>query len=335
MTQFEFDKLLEKYLAGGCDPAEERLIEAWTERQVTNATPFPLTQSETTTVQKRLKKRIDKETVGVWRLPSPFSVYRLGIAACLLGLIGLTAWFLTQNSKLKTFTEGSFGHDKTASFELSNTTNAAQAFKLKDGSTITLKPQSQLTYLENFGIENRIVFLKGEGYFEIAHDTSKPFYVYAGNLVTKVLGTKFTVKVYESGKKTEVVVTSGKVMVYENVGGKVSKSAILTPNQTIAYVPNTAIFKPQIIDNPIIIRPIERKEDFVFDGIPLSKVLNRLKNVYAIDILTKNDALQNCLFTGDLNGLTLNEQLELICKATDTHAQKYETAIWLDGDGCN
>jgi hypothetical protein len=332
MTQFEFDKLIEKYMAGNCDPAEERLIEEWSERQVA-ASSFPLTAQEETQTTKRLKKRIDNSTVGTWRFPFKLSFYRLGIAACFLSLMIFGTWVLLKNGDNSLDTEGVALSSKMARFELSNTTNIEQAFKLKDGSTITLKPQSHLTYLEDFGIKNRIVFLKGEGYFQIKHDTTKPFYVYAGYLVTKVLGTKFTVKAYDD-TKAEVVVTSGKVMVYENIQGKIAKTVVLTPNQKVDYVPTETVLTPKIVDVPIVVHPIAKIEDFDFNQTDLPTVLKRLNEVYAIDVLLKNPDLERCHFTGNLNGLSLMEQLDLICKTIDGNYQKYETAIWIDGEGC-
>ena len=330
MTQFEFDKLIEKYMAGECDTAEERLIEEWSDRQISTSSLHLSAQEEKIT-NKRLKRRIDASTVGVIRFPFRFSLYRLGIAACFLGIIGFGLWFWSKES---VNTESIALTTKKAEFKLSNTTNAEQEFKLKDGSTITLQPQSQLTYLEDFGVKKRIVFLKGEGYFQIKRDTAKPFYVHAGNLVTKVLGTKFIIKAYEN-KKTEVVVTSGKVMVYENNKGKVAQKVFLTPNQKVDYEPDQTALTPVIVDEPIVVNAIKNEGDFDFNQTDLLTVLKRLKDVYAIDILLKNKSMGQCLFTGNLNGLTLSEQLDLICKSIDATFQKYETAIWIEGEGCS
>jgi transmembrane sensor len=329
MTQFEFDKLIEKYMAGDCDAAEERLIEEWSERQIA-ASSFTLSVQEEKNTNKRLKKRIDTSTAGVLRFPFRISFYRLGIAACFLGIIGFGLWFWSKQTEN---TESIALNSKIAEFRLSNTTNAEQEFKLKDGSTITLQPQSQLTYLEDFGVKRRIVFLKGEGYFQIKRDTATPFYVYAGNLVTKVLGTKFIIKAYEN-KKAEVVVTSGKVMVYENISGKVAKTVVLTPNQKVDYEPTQTTLTPVLVDVPIVVNSIKNAEDFDFNQTDLLTVLKRLKDVYAIDILLKNKSMRHCLFTGNLNGLELAEQLDLICKTIDATFQKHETAIWIEGEGC-
>lgn len=157
---------------------------------------------------------------------------------------------------------------------------------------------------------------------------------YAGNLVTKVVGTKFIIKAYDN-KEAEVIVTSGKVMVYENIQGKVSKTVVLTPNKTVIYTPTKEVLTPELVDMPLIIHPIEKVADFDYKKEILPTVLNRLKQVYDIDIFLKNKTLEHCYFTGNLNGLSLYEQLDLICKTIDAKYQKYETAIWIDGEGCN
>lgn len=329
MTQLEFDKLLEKYLAGQCSPAEEHLVEEWTEKQI-NTSPFPLTLKEEIDTKKRLKRRIDDSTVQLEKWSIRFSFYKLGIAACFLGLIGFGIFF-AQKERINT--EGG-QNSKIAGIELSNTTSKEQEFKLKDGTKVTLKSQSSLTYLENFGENKRVVFLKGEGFFQVKRDTTKPFLVYAGNLVTEVLGTSFIVKSYEDGKATEIVVKSGRVMVYENQQGKSSKRVVLTPNLKVTYAKDIGELKPNIVDNPIVLTTSVSPTNFVFDKMPLQQVLDKLKLEYGIDVFLKNSGLKHCVFTGDLNGLTLYEQVDLICKTIDAQFQKYETAIWIDGEGC-
>ncbi|MEN9611665.1 MAG: hypothetical protein RLZZ628_2479 [Bacteroidota bacterium] len=329
MTQFEFDKLLEKYLAGDCTPDEERMIENWSENQILFTPLLQISTQEEKKIEQRLKKRIDVSTLESRTVGKMPVFYRWGLAASLIGILILGGWCWIKPDANRWI-------DKDlARFELANNTNIEQIFYLKDGSEITLKPQSELTYGENFGEKDRKVYLKGEGIFQVKRDTMKPFYVFAGDLVTKVLGTTFSVKTFKDGRKTEVVVTQGKVMVYENRQGKVPKAVLLTPNLKIDYTAKSMELKPQIVDNPIVIHPIEQKIDFVFEKIPLSVVLNRLKKVYCIDILTQNPTIEKCFFTGNLNDLTLYQQLDLICQSLDAHYQKYETAIWIHGEGCS
>ena len=53
---------------------------------------------------------------------------------------------------------------------------------------LLLEPKSELRYDSDFGKEKREVFLTGEAFFEVAKDMQKPFLIYTGKLVTKVVG---------------------------------------------------------------------------------------------------------------------------------------------------
>ncbi|MBZ4190895.1 FecR family protein [Niabella beijingensis] len=82
---------------------------------------------------------------------------------------------------------------------------------LSDGSSILLNGNSILQYpLED--LENmRVVKLQGEGFFEIAKDTTRPFYVAASDFVTRVVGTSFNI---DSRIEKTVEVNTGKVNVF-------------------------------------------------------------------------------------------------------------------------
>src|SRR5690606_27213140 len=80
------------------------------------------------------------------------------------------------------------------------TTPKGQSSKilLIDGTEIWLNSGSSLTYPAAFSDKERRVKLTGEGYFEVAHDATKPFYVETdeGPLI-RVLGTSFNVSAYK------------------------------------------------------------------------------------------------------------------------------------------
>ena len=80
--------------------------------------------------------------------------------------------------------------------------NGANPLKinLEDGSIVTLEKQSKLSYPTHFQKNKRMVILEGEALFEIAKNPEKPFYVYDNEIVTKVLGTRFSIKDKENGK---------------------------------------------------------------------------------------------------------------------------------------
>jgi len=51
--------------------------------------------------------------------------------------------------------------------------------------------------------------LKGEAFFEIEHDATRPFRIHVNDLVVNVLGTSFNIK--SIGNQTEIMVRSGVV----------------------------------------------------------------------------------------------------------------------------
>jgi hypothetical protein len=48
----------------------------------------------------------------------------------------------------------------------------------------------------------------------------------------------------------------------------------------------------------------------------------------------ENRELNQCVFTGDLNGLPFLTQLDLICKSVNATSEQRGTAIFIKGEGC-
>lgn len=81
---------------------------------------------------------------------------------------------------------------------------------LRDGSKVELNTDTRVRAAVDE--ERRAIWLeKGEAYFEVAHDSSHPFVVYAGRQKITVLGTKFSVRRRRDG--VDVAVVDGKVRV--------------------------------------------------------------------------------------------------------------------------
>lgn len=79
---------------------------------------------------------------------------------------------------------------------------------LADGSKITLNTASRIR-VELTGTERRAELQRGEAFFDVARDSSRPFVVTAGRKRIVVLGTKFSVR--RDGEDIRVVVTEGAV----------------------------------------------------------------------------------------------------------------------------
>ncbi|MBS1738646.1 MAG: FecR domain-containing protein, partial [Bacteroidetes bacterium] len=114
--------------------------------------------------------------------------------------------------------------------------------KLSDGTHVWLNAGSSITYPVAFAGDERKVTLSGEGYFEVAHDASKPFHVGVGEMDVKVLGTHFNVNAYPDEGEIKTTLLEGSVQVRE---GK--SEIVLNPGQQAAL--QTSSHRLQRSDN--------------------------------------------------------------------------------------
>lgn len=114
----------------------------------------------------------------------------------------------------------------------SNPVGQVTEFTLPDGSSVWLSAASSIEYPEEFSKDKRTVNLQGEAFFDVKHDSERPFQVRSGPVTTLVLGTSFNVKAYQSDPILEVTLASGRVEVFENEG--VDKKT-LEPNQQVLF----------------------------------------------------------------------------------------------------
>jgi ferric-dicitrate binding protein FerR (iron transport regulator) len=83
---------------------------------------------------------------------------------------------------------------------------------LPDGTHLIIAPGSHVGVARNFS-SHRDVTLLGEAYFDVAPQQHIPFLVHTGTVTTRVLGTTFDVRHYDTNAVTQVAVVSGKVAV--------------------------------------------------------------------------------------------------------------------------
>lgn len=190
---------------------------------------------------------------------------------------------------------------------INKSTTAGQRlrFYLPDGTMVFLNAESTLEYTENFA-EGRNVSLSGEGFFEVAHDSLRPFTVHAHGLNTTALGTSFNVKSFANEEETSVALLTGKVIIDDE---KSKKSVFLTPGQ------QAKISKGQIGITKSAIENLEvlnwRKGVLFFKNNSLEEVVYDLERWYGVDITVKGEAGQ-LTFNGSFEDEKLQNVLELL-----------------------
>ncbi len=93
------------------------------------------------------------------------------------------------------------------------TTSRGQRLELRlaDGTRVTLGPVSRLEVPVEYGTAKRLVRLEGEAYFDVVHDSTRPFAVRTRYALARDLGTRFVVRARDGEPAVRVVVADGAV----------------------------------------------------------------------------------------------------------------------------
>ncbi len=89
-------------------------------------------------------------------------------------------------------------------------TDAVRQVTLSDGSQLELNLNTDLTF-SNYKNERRVTLKKGEAFFTVSHDLTRPFIVRAGEGQIRVTGTRFNVWLYEDQVRVNLI--EGSVLV--------------------------------------------------------------------------------------------------------------------------
>ncbi len=107
-----------------------------------------------------------------------------------------------------------------------------RTIELIDGSTVALNTNSRVSV--NYSNERRsLELLRGEAYFEVAKDPTRPFDVDTGSARVTAIGTAFNI--YRDRQNARITVTEGVVQVTElgDTGNRVPTTEILHANQQL------------------------------------------------------------------------------------------------------
>ena len=186
---------------------------------------------------------------------------------------------------------------------------------LSDGSKVYLNRGSRLVYPESFGHNNRKVTLKGEAYFDISPDASRPFIIDAGNARVRVLGTSFNVITDNGNNEVEVLVTTGTVMLSSNDG---SRNLTLEPGYIGKLSGNKA---SQAINTNV--NYLSWKTDMLsYDGERLGVVFADLKRSFNIDIVATDPAINDYRLTSGFESQPHDTIIKVICTTFNLHSVK-------------
>ncbi len=217
-----------------------------------------------------------------------------------------------------------------------NTTQVEMTIPLADNSIIILAPGSSIRYQEPFTNHERVVKLKGEGFFDIAANPDSPFLVYTDETVTKVLGTSFRIKTSERDGNEEVIVKTGRVSVFTKKAfdQKTAPPVTLLPNQQAVYDKMANTLVKATITNPTILKQSSLNKPQIFDEKPVTEVFEAIGNIYGIQIIYDVEKLSNCIISTQFEEEDLRQRLNAVCAVIDADYQTFDGNIMINSKGC-
>lgn len=163
-----------------------------------------------------------------------------------------------------------------------------RVLKMADGTTISLKPGSSISILGNWS-EARHVILKGDGFFDVSHDSERPMSIETSEGTIRVLGTSFSVL---SSKSYEIILNEGSIQ-WQHDGYEVKT---LSPNQRLEL----DVSGPKI--SPVVASDYNSWIDskLHFKDVKLGKVVDILRRSYDLEIEVKNPELLEKSITANI-----------------------------------
>jgi len=148
---------------------------------------------------------------------------------------------------------------------------------LSDGTRVWLNAASTIRYPVTFTGDNRTVELKGEGYFEVTQNKSKPFFVRTGNMRVEVLGTHFNVMAYADEPSVNTTLLEGSVRLQAG-----EQAGLLRPGQQGRLSANDDDLHIGWCDTS---KAIAWKDGlFRFKGDDIKTIMRQLKRWYDVDV---------------------------------------------------
>ncbi len=330
MSLDEIKDLLDRYLAGTCTGQEKSYVEEWllkNGRDNEEWIKMPGMKREQwlsdlyTDIGLSI---ISKDSASKPRQHKILTINRgwktaVSVAASIVMLIGI--YFLWPALK-----QSGFKEYRVAA-------GARKVLTLQDGSRVWLNSATYFKCPGLFNKQTRDVYLEGEAYFEVAPDVEKPFIVHTGKLSTKVLGTHFNIRAYNSDPEISVALLEGKVQLVSHTENQTN--LILRPSELGIYRKEASELK-KITVNSIADYSAWKDGKLIFDEAPVQDVINRLSVIFNAKVDLNNTDMKRCTVTGTFNyNQGVDEILSIICISLDGKFRKDAGRYIISGEGCN
>ncbi|WRQ32071.1 FecR family protein [Bacteroidales bacterium MB20-C3-3] len=194
---------------------------------------------------------------------------------------------------------------------------------LPDESVVWLNSKSSLSYSTNFKGSSRIVNLDGEGFFDIAKDSSRPFSVITDGAKVSVTGTQFNVKAYSEDNKIAATLVEGRINIgYLNSMGEKEGYDMKIGEQSLY---NKKAGGLEVTDVNTAIYTSWKEGVYFFDKQRLEDIMRDLARWYGLEVIFKESSVKERVLSGKLSREESPEEL------LNTFARMVPGHIKIDG----
>lgn len=248
-------------------------------------------------------------------------MYIGSVAATLLFLIGIK-YIVTEDAM------GGLSHMEVTELmadaydeEVEVPVGEKMTLMLADGTKIVANSRTIVRYPKRFDGECREVYVKGEAYFDVAHDAEHPFLVHSDNFRVKVLGTRFNVNNYDTSD-SQVVLVQGAVELKT------------TNNDRVRMKPNELV---NLLEGSFAEKRTVNTDEYTcwmqgminLDGESVESVAQRLSHYYGVTILFDDGMSADKIYGKLMLGDHVSEALQAIETMTRTRMEIRGDTIYL------
>jgi len=252
--------------------------------------------------------------------PQPRRALPRWLAAAAVLIIAGAGTYATLGARLR-----GGARDVVFANEIITPNGSRQTITLGDGSRVTLNAGSRLRWAADFGASTRDVYLDGEAYFAVTHDTARPFRVHARGVVAHDLGTRFTVRAYGELAHVEVVVAEGSVSLRHDRAN--ADSAILATGQ-LGRLGESG--RPTVESNVAVDRwTAWTSGSLVLEGVTLAEALPQLERWYDATITVADPRLAARRVSARFHDETLPQMLDALTLALGAKCQQSGRTVTL------
>ena len=170
--------------------------------------------------------------------------------------------------------------------------NGTMTITLPDSTKVWLNRYASITYPKTFADDRRTVSISGEAYFEVTHDTSRPFTVDGKWLNVTVLGTKFNFNSSED-KENTVSLLEGKI---EVTPGNNKDGVVLSPGQKVQFNPQNGRMSISQVNTAL--DAVWHNRLIRFHNATIAEIAADLEELYNVEITIRNSVDNSRTYSG-------------------------------------